>query len=156
MSKYEVKVWFKFQVKLDYKRISTWIKSDKMRLPVLSLVTQFCRQLTTPLSRKIVKYAKVHPFFRKYFLILPGRFYHWCEFRTKLLFDNNKVKKSKMQFPPLDDVAAEEIGTQGMIEVKRFQLSFIISFLKFHIRILQNIKVSALENFSLFAGEKMV
>lgn len=90
-------------------------------LPVLSLIIQVCKRLTVPVSRNIIKYGKSHPFFRKYFLILPGRYYHQLETRSKLLFEQNEaVKKQEEKFPTLDDSTAEAIGTQIMIEVETF------------------------------------
>lgn len=89
-------------------------------LPLLSLLIQVCKRLTIPVSRQIIKYGKSHPFFRKNFLIMPGRYYHQLEIRSKSLFEQNEIiKKQEEKFPLLDDLAAEAIGTQIMIEVKK-------------------------------------
>ena len=94
-------------------------------LPALSLLIQLSKQLTTPMSKKMVNYAKSHPFFRKYCLILPGRCYYWCEAQTRyfLVPDKSVNKKQKLKFKEVDDKTAESLGIQLMIEV--------ISFTKF-------------------------
>lgn len=98
-------------------------------LPLLSLLIQVCKRLTIPVSQKIIKYGKSHPFFRKYFLIMPGRYYHQLETRSKSLFEQNEViKKQEEKFSVLDDSTAEAIGTQIMIEVLYYYKFIIIIY----------------------------
>lgn len=88
--------------------------------PGSALLIQLFRQLTKPLSKKIVNYAKTRPTFSKYFLLLPGRAFHQLDCRIKYYSTvstlNAKQTKPKT-FKPCSDTEAINLASQLMIEV---------------------------------------
>ncbi|KAL7295156.1 hypothetical protein TKK_0011464 [Trichogramma kaykai] len=96
--------------------------------PGASLLTQLFRQLTKPLSKRLVEYASQRPVFRRYFLLAPGRLYHRLEWSARLLMSPKDVAKQIVAFklPPIKEEDAIELGSQIMIEVVIFLLLVLL------------------------------
>lgn len=89
-------------------------------LPVLNLLNQFLKQISKPVSFRIVKYAKTHPVFRRYILILPGRWFHALDqrVRRRVILGKKEDKKPKLAELQVDDETAIETGANLMSEVQ--------------------------------------
>ncbi|XP_014208836.1 putative OPA3-like protein CG13603 [Copidosoma floridanum] len=103
--------------------------------PGSALFTQMFRQLTKPLSQRIVKYAASRPFFRQK-IITVGRVYDRLDTNlrrlkepTVIATDIAAAKKPNQEnpaVPSIKDEQAVEIASQLMIEVVVFLLLFLV------------------------------
>lgn len=91
-------------------------------LPTLNLFNQFLKQISKPVSFRIVKYAKNHPVFRRYFLVLPGRWFHSMDqrVRRRVRIGTKKNRDEKNKGVVVDEETAIETGANLMSEVIRF------------------------------------
>ncbi|XP_011502140.1 PREDICTED: optic atrophy 3 protein homolog [Ceratosolen solmsi marchali] len=89
--------------------------------PVLSLMNQFFRQITKPISKRIVKYASDSPIFQRYFLLIPGKFYYKLENSVKMI-EREKDSAGKNDKQMISNEKAIEIGSELMMETVIFVL----------------------------------
>ncbi|XP_012251075.2 OPA3-like protein [Athalia rosae] len=86
-------------------------------MPVLNLLNQFLKQVSGPMSSRIVEYAKAHPVFRRYFLVLPGRWFHAVDLKIrKDVLENKRGKEKRGKDRRVDDDTAIDVGAKLMSE----------------------------------------
>lgn len=101
----------------------------KHGFPAIQLLVQLIKQSSSPLTRRILRYGEKYPSFKRYGLIVPGRYYWWLENYMKGVQEQKtvamKTKGAKLKPKPvptpkikdLDEHVAMECGAKLMIEV---------------------------------------
>ena len=84
------------------------------------LLKQLFKQLTKPISKSILKYARQRPLFTKYFLALPGQLYYRLECNLDLKRKLDPKQKCNGKLKQITEEEYIELGSQLMTEV-RFQ-----------------------------------
>ena len=95
--------------------------------PGSKLVLQLFRQMTKPVSTKLINFAKDHQGFKKHFLVIPGQYYHWFETMTKRYVQSDLSSTREVNAQTIREIKeskAMELGAELMIEVNKL--------LKFH------------------------
>uniref|UniRef100_A0A0A9ZE59 OPA3-like protein CG13603 n=1 Tax=Lygus hesperus TaxID=30085 RepID=A0A0A9ZE59_LYGHE len=96
-------------------------------LPMTKLIYLFIRQVSRPMSNKIIRYATTHPRFRSY-LTRPAQVYNWCEVKMKMWVMN---LGKPVEIPKLNEAMAIELGANLLGETIIFSIAALLLFLEY-------------------------